>query len=42
MEDDLICGLSCIEPRISILSNNTHAQPSHRMWQLLNAAFSCL
>ena len=29
MEDDLICALSCIEPRISLLSNSKQAQPSH-------------
>jgi len=29
VEDDLICALSCIEPRISILSNNEQAQPLH-------------
>jgi len=29
VEDNLICALSCIEPWISLLSNNEQAQPSH-------------
>jgi len=29
VEDDLIVALSCIELRISMLSNNKQAQPSH-------------
>ena len=31
VEDDLICALSRIEPRISVLSNNKQAQPSHQL-----------
>jgi len=36
VEDDLICALSCIESRISFLSNNKQVQPSvwlyHALW----------
>ena len=29
VENDLICALSCIEPRISLLAKNKQTQPSH-------------